>query len=187
MVDRGTDLSCISQYPHDEEICFAHLTGLEVVSTSVEGSVLVVQVRLNTIEQVISRKRKAIYDMGTAPYLEVRDELVKRADGHCDPQGNPSWCRFSGLSPNRGERYRHHERHSICARAAQAGSRRWTPRFGPRARSPPRLVVSLLEACCMPFPRPNRQSGAVESVPELKKVVTAASSDSLRGWTEPPP
>ena len=49
---------CCSQYPHEREILFAPLTGCEVASTHVDGSVLVVGVRLNvnlgalTIEQV---------------------------------------------------------------------------------------------------------------------------------------
>ena len=30
MVDRGADLSWLSQYPHEKEICFPPLTGLEV-------------------------------------------------------------------------------------------------------------------------------------------------------------
>ena len=47
------------QYPHEEEILFAPLTGLEVRLTRIEGSVLVVTVALSvnlaslTIEQVI--------------------------------------------------------------------------------------------------------------------------------------
>ena len=58
MVDRGADLSSLSQYPHEREILFNPLTGLEVHSTRVEGGVLVVVVRLSvnlasaTIEQV---------------------------------------------------------------------------------------------------------------------------------------
>ena len=30
MIDRGADLSFLSQYPHEKEILFAPLTGLEV-------------------------------------------------------------------------------------------------------------------------------------------------------------
>jgi hypothetical protein len=60
MVDRGADVSWLSQYPHEKEILFAPLTGLEVLTTRVEGRVLVVVVRLSvnlnaaTIEQVLS-------------------------------------------------------------------------------------------------------------------------------------
>ena len=47
MIDRGADLSIISQYPHEREILFAPLTGLEVQSTRVEGAVLFIAVRLS--------------------------------------------------------------------------------------------------------------------------------------------
>ena len=69
MVDRGADMAWISQYPHEKEILFAPLTGLEVHSTRVEGGVLVVVVRLSvnlasaTIEQVVSKRRKVVKDM----------------------------------------------------------------------------------------------------------------------------
>ena len=52
-------LPYVWQYPHEEEILFAPLTGLEVRLTRIEGSVLVVTVALSvnlaslTIEQVI--------------------------------------------------------------------------------------------------------------------------------------
>ena len=47
MVDRGADLSCYSQYPHEREICFAPLCGVEVVSMAVERSVLLVECRFS--------------------------------------------------------------------------------------------------------------------------------------------
>ena len=47
MVDRGADVSWLSQYPLEKEILFAPLTGLEVVGKRVEGEVIVVEVRLN--------------------------------------------------------------------------------------------------------------------------------------------
>ena len=36
MIDRGADLSVFSQYPHEKEICFPPLTGIEVMSTAVD-------------------------------------------------------------------------------------------------------------------------------------------------------
>ena len=57
MVDRGADLAWLSQYPHEAEVCFAPLTGVEMLSSRVEEDVLVVEVRLSvnltalTIEQ----------------------------------------------------------------------------------------------------------------------------------------
>jgi len=47
MVDRGADIGWLSQYPHEMEILFAPLTGLEIHSISVDGSVLVPEIRLD--------------------------------------------------------------------------------------------------------------------------------------------
>merc|ERR1719188_585105 len=47
MVDRGADLKMISQYPHEEEICFPPLTCLEVIDMTVEGKTLWLNMRLN--------------------------------------------------------------------------------------------------------------------------------------------
>ena len=61
MVDRGADLSRLSQYPHEEEILFAPLTSLEVRSTYVDTHALVVRMNLNinltamTIEKVVAK------------------------------------------------------------------------------------------------------------------------------------
>ena len=54
-------MSWISMYPFEQELTFAPLTGLEVQSTSVSGSLLKVSARLSvnmaapTIEQVLPR------------------------------------------------------------------------------------------------------------------------------------
>eukprot|EP00959_Pyramimonas_sp_CCMP1952_P310569 6499559-Pyramimonas_sp.AAC.1 len=64
MIDRGAELSWISQYPHEKEMCFPPLTSMQVLGTSVEDKVLVVSLRLNlnltcsTIEEVIGKRRK---------------------------------------------------------------------------------------------------------------------------------
>jgi len=61
MIDRGADISWLSQYPHEREILFGPLTGIEVQGTRVEGAVVVIEARLSvnlnalTIEQVISK------------------------------------------------------------------------------------------------------------------------------------
>merc|ERR1719350_2401272 len=81
MVDRGADISGFSQYPHEQEICFAPLTGIEVEGTRVEGSVLVVQARLNinlaamTIEQVVFKRKKLVVDMCANLQLETENVL----------------------------------------------------------------------------------------------------------------
>ena len=45
LVDRGAELSWLSQYPHEREILFPPLTGIEMVSSDVDGQSLVIQVR----------------------------------------------------------------------------------------------------------------------------------------------
>ena len=63
MLDRGADLSWLSQYPHEKEVLFGPLTGIEVTSTRVESDVLVVSIRPSanvkalTIEQVIATRK----------------------------------------------------------------------------------------------------------------------------------
>ena len=76
MVDRGAELEWLSQYSHEKEILFAPLTGIEVTDTRVEGSVLVVNVRLNvnltalTIEQVVAKRRKIVDQMAAVVILQ---------------------------------------------------------------------------------------------------------------------
>ena len=43
---RQADISFLSQYPFEQEILFSPLTGLEVQSSRVEASVLVIEVKL---------------------------------------------------------------------------------------------------------------------------------------------
>eukprot|EP00493_Phyllostaurus_siculus_P023847 UN24184 len=79
MVDRGADLSSFSQYPHEREICFAPLTGIEVLRTRVDASLLVVEARMNinlaamTMEQVVSKRKKVFGDM--CQNLEMETKL----------------------------------------------------------------------------------------------------------------
>ena len=47
MVDRGADISWLSQYPHEREVLFPPLLGLEVLGTQVSGQTLVVEMRLS--------------------------------------------------------------------------------------------------------------------------------------------
>lgn len=65
MVDRGADLMWVSQYPHERECCLPPLSGLQVLDTRVEESVLVVTVRISvntlaqTLEQVVSKMQRS--------------------------------------------------------------------------------------------------------------------------------
>ena len=58
MIDRGADISWLSQYPHEREVLLPPLTGVEAFGTEVEGGTLVVHARLSlnlnalTLEQV---------------------------------------------------------------------------------------------------------------------------------------
>ena len=42
MVDRGADLTWLSQYPHEREVLLPPLTGIEALGTDVQGSMLVI-------------------------------------------------------------------------------------------------------------------------------------------------
>jgi len=65
LIDRGADVSWLSQYPHERELLFSPLTGCEITELSVEGSFLVAKVRLSvnlttpTIEQVMAKMQSA--------------------------------------------------------------------------------------------------------------------------------
>ena len=68
-VDRGADLSWLSQYPHEREILFSPLMGQQALATRVRGGTLIVEMRLNlnmqslTLEEVVSKRRKVVRDM----------------------------------------------------------------------------------------------------------------------------
>jgi len=78
MVDRGAYLSPFSQYPHEKEICFPPLTGIEVLTTAVESSTLVVNSRLSVnlaslpIKDVICKRGKMLRDMTQNLFLELQ-------------------------------------------------------------------------------------------------------------------
>jgi hypothetical protein len=81
MVDRGADLQWLSQYPHEREVLLPPLTGIEALTSDVDGSMLVIHSRLSlnlaaqTLEQVLSRRRKMLMDMAVGIELELRDTL----------------------------------------------------------------------------------------------------------------
>ena len=81
LVDRGCDLSWLSQYPFEREILFAPLTGVEVLDTRVDGSVLVVVLRPTTnqkaatIDDVVSRLQNS-----HVQFVDLLMEQFTRAD-----------------------------------------------------------------------------------------------------------
>lgn len=86
LVDRGAELVWISQYPHEAEILFPPLTGLEMSNAVVDVNQLVVSTRLSvnltalTLEQVVSKRRKMIMDMGEGMTMEIKEELKERPE-----------------------------------------------------------------------------------------------------------
>ena len=83
MSDDCLDLSWRSQYPHEKEIVFAPLTGIEVQRTRVEGPVLVVEARLSvnlmaaTIEQVVGKRRKVVQDAASQMVSEFHSAISR--------------------------------------------------------------------------------------------------------------
>ena len=106
MIDRGADLAWLSQYPHEAEILFAPLSGLEVQATRAEGSTLVVEARLSvnlsamTIEQVVSKRRTLLAEMATNTAVELRAALRRHSGAHPG-----TTCLTSQASPIVGTRY----------------------------------------------------------------------------------
>eukprot|EP00808_Paulinella_micropora_P005493 g9109.t1 len=81
LVDRGADLSWVSQYPHEREICFPPLCALEVTGTRVEDQVLVAAMRPNvnmkalTIEKVVARRKQMVAEMCEGESRDLVREL----------------------------------------------------------------------------------------------------------------
>jgi hypothetical protein len=78
--------------PHEKETLLPPLVGLQVSSTSVDGSTLVVKGRFSlnmtslTLEQVVSKKQKLLHSMGLAMALDVREHFIQATDEHVDIQ-----------------------------------------------------------------------------------------------------
>ena len=81
MLSRGADMSEFSQYPHEKEVLFSPLLGVEVLGSRVEGGVLVVQMGLTvnvtqlTIEQQLSKRRRLVQQMCDNIRVELKAEL----------------------------------------------------------------------------------------------------------------
>ena len=88
-------LSWLPQYPHEREILFGPLTGIEVLGTRVDGGVVVIECAFSinltalTLEQVVSKRRKVASDLCDSLLLELRGEIERDDDG--------SWVRLRNL------------------------------------------------------------------------------------------
>jgi hypothetical protein len=110
MIDKGADIGWISQYPLERELCFPPLTGLQVVGTSVEGSVLVLLLRLNlnltsgTIDEVIGKRQKVVKDMCANLVEEARKEMNSctgdNASEGMDEAAHTPWRRGTCAAPH---------------------------------------------------------------------------------------
>eukprot|EP00966_Prymnesium_polylepis_P181174 4196501-Prymnesium_polylepis.1 len=84
MVNRGADISWLSQYPHEREILFGPLTGIEVLRTRIDGSVVVIECAFSinltalTLEEVLGKRRKVVTDM--CEQLASKARQVAQAD-----------------------------------------------------------------------------------------------------------
>ena len=80
-MDRGADLSWLSQYPHEKEVLFPPMTLLEVQDCIAEGGTLVVHLNADvnrqcgTLTQVVSKRRKIVTDMSTILHQELTDGI----------------------------------------------------------------------------------------------------------------
>ena len=98
MVSRGAEMSWLSQYPHEEEVLFSPLLGVEAQSSRIEKGVLVVQLRCTvnvtarTLEQQMSKRRRLVQEMCDNIEHELTRQLATPewegmamiAEGHVD-------------------------------------------------------------------------------------------------------
>ena len=83
MVNRGADISWLSQYPHEREILFGPLTGIEVLGTRNDSLAVVIECAFSinlsalTLEQVVSKRRKVVMDMDANVLADFTRSLDK--------------------------------------------------------------------------------------------------------------
>ena len=83
MVDRGANIDFLSQFPGEGEILYGPLMGMEVRSTRVERSTLVIVVAMSvnqkslTLEEVVSKRRKVVMDMDANVLADFTRSLDK--------------------------------------------------------------------------------------------------------------
>ena len=137
MVDRGADVGWLSQFPKEEEILFAPLTGMEVRGSRVEGAVQVYEVTLTvnmaslTIEQVLGKRGKLVHDMCS--------QLASRA-AHAARQ-QEEWSML---------RQRQEEGDAAAAKTSAGGTSVGVGTVGD-AQAAPKAVARFLEERLMPL------------------------------------
>ena len=93
MVDRGAEISWLSQYPHEQEVLFAPLTCIEVQRSHVEGNMITITMSISinllapTIEKVVAKMQNSQVSLIDLLVEDVRktseeacDELRKLKD-----------------------------------------------------------------------------------------------------------
>ena len=106
VIDRGADVSWLSQYSHEQEVLFPPLTGIQAIGTRVDGRTLVVETRLSlnlmalTLEQVVSKRQKLLQSMNEGTVLELQSALAAAVGTHPGIH-----CSSSFAYPILGERY----------------------------------------------------------------------------------
>jgi hypothetical protein len=163
MIDRGADISFLSQYPSEEEILFNPLTGLEVRGSRVEGTVLVVEVKLSvnltslTIEQVTGKRKKMLQDMLVGVEAEVRQALL--TEGKATPYGTEMVLGEFRKDVQRNELGHPHEWYNDDRRLAEALQKMLASRqqYGPggllRAAALDALTMEEARRCGFPSSR----------------------------------
>ena len=96
MIDRGAEIAWLSQYPHEAEILFAPLAGLEAREMRIDSHplngkhIIVVSMRISinltnpTIEQVVAKRKKIVGDMGRGLLMEMRGYLNKKGSNETE-------------------------------------------------------------------------------------------------------
>ena len=86
LIDRGADVSWVSQFPAEAEVLFPPLTAMAVQDTRVDKSTLVIDVRLSlnlvalTLDQVIGKRRQLLRDQWDSQSAELRTILRAKID-----------------------------------------------------------------------------------------------------------
>jgi len=86
MVDRGADISWLSQYPHEQEVVFAPLTCIEVQRSRVDGNMIIVTMSISinllapTIEKVVAKMQNSHVSLIDLLVEDVR----KSSEEACD-------------------------------------------------------------------------------------------------------